>query len=115
MIPKMMDVGFMFGFELIRSAQSLAGCVLCTPGALSAYRKSAVLPLVDEWLNKTFCGKKTVIGEDRELTCMLLKNKWEIVYQESAKAYTNMPVTYINLCKMLLRLSYILIKIKIII
>lgn len=102
-IPKLMDIIFVFSYEFLRSAQSKCGSVLCTPGALSAYRKSAVLPLVDEWLNKTFFGKKTVIGEDRELTCMLLKNKWEIVYQESAKAYTNMPVTYINLCKMLLR------------
>lgn len=102
-IPKLMDIIFVFSYEFLRSAQSKCGSVLCTPGALSAYRKTAVLPLVDEWLNKTFLGKKTVIGEDRELTCMLLKNKWEVVYQESAQAYTNMPVTYINLCKMLLR------------
>ena len=102
-IPKLMDIIFVFSYEFLRSAQSRCGSVLCTPGALSAYRKAAVLPLVDEWLEKTFLGKKTVIGEDRELTCMLLKNKWDVVYQESANAYTNMPVTYTNLCKMLLR------------
>ena len=102
-IPKLMDIIFVFSYEFLRSAQSKCGSVLCTPGALSAYRKSAVLPLLSEWLEKTFLGKKTVIGEDRELTCMLLKNKWEVVYQESANAYTNMPVTYVNLCKMLLR------------
>ena len=102
-IPKLMDIIFVFSYEFLRSAQSQCGSVLCTPGALSAYRKSAVVPLVEEWLNKTFLGKKTAIGEDRELTCMLLKNKWDVVYQETANAYTNMPVTYINLCKMLLR------------
>lgn len=98
-----MDIIFVFSYEFLRSAQSQCGSVLCTPGALSAYRKSAVVPLIEEWLNKTFLGKKTAIGEDRELTCMLLKNKWDVVYQETANAYTNMPVTYINLCKMLLR------------
>jgi hyaluronan synthase len=98
-----MDIIFVFSYEFLRSAQSKCGSVLCTPGALSAYRKSAVAALVPEWLEKTFLGKKTVIGEDRELTCMLLKNKWEVVYQESANAYTNMPITYTNLCKMLLR------------
>ncbi len=103
LIPRLMDIIFVFSYEFLRSAQSKCGSVLCTPGALSAYRKSAVVPLVDEWLNKTFLGKKTAIGEDRELTCMLLKTKWEVVYQESANAYTNMPITYTNLCKMLLR------------
>ena len=103
LIPKLMDIIFVFSYEFLRSAQSKCGSVLCTPGALSAYRRDAVMPLVTEWLEKTFLGKKTVIGEDRELTCMLLKNKWEVVYQESANAYTNMPVTYVNLCKMLLR------------
>lgn len=102
-IPKLMDIIFVFSYEFLRSAQSQCGSVLCTPGALSAYRKSAVVPLINEWLNKTFLGKKTAIGEDRELTCMLLKQKWDVVYQESANAYTNMPVTYVNLCKMLLR------------
>lgn len=103
LIPKLMDIIFVFSYEFLRSAQSKCGSVLCTPGALSAYRRDALMPLVTEWLEKTFLGKKTVIGEDRELTCMLLKNKWEVVYQESANAYTNMPVTYVNLCKMLLR------------
>lgn len=102
-IPKLMDIIFVFSYEFIKSAQSKCGTVLCTPGALSAYRRSAVVPLASEWLSRTFMGHKTAIGEDRELTCMLLRDKWEVVYQESANAYTNMPVTYAQLCKMLLR------------
>lgn len=57
-IPKLMDIIFVFSYEFLRSAQSRCGSVLCTPGALSAYRKAAVLPLVNEWLEKTFLGKK---------------------------------------------------------
>lgn len=103
LIPKLMDIIFVFSYEILRSAQSQFGVVLCTPGALSAYRRSAVEPLLKEWLDQRFLGKKTTIGEDRALTCLLLKNEWLVMYQESAKAYTNMPETYVNLCKMLLR------------
>lgn len=103
LIPKLMDIIFVFSYELLRSAQSQFGSVMCTPGALSAYRRSAVEPLLDQWLEQKFLGNYTSIGEDRALTCLLIRNKFDVVYQESAKAYTNMPVKYKDLCKMLLR------------
>lgn len=102
-IPKIMDVIFVYSYELFRCSQSRMGSVLCTPGALSAYRRSALEPILEEWLNQKFLGSYTAIGEDRALTCMLIRNHWDIVYQESAKAYTNMPEKYKDLCKMLLR------------
>lgn len=102
-IPAMMDVIFVFSYEFLKSAQSKSGHVLCTPGALSAYRRSAVLPLLDEWLNQTFLGSKTKIGEDRALTSLLIKNDHKIVYQSNAIAYTKIPKTFKNLCKMLIR------------
>ena len=103
LIPKLMDIIFVFSYELLRSSQSRFGAVLCTPGALSAYRRKAVEPILKAWLEQRFLGKKTSIGEDRALTCMLIRENWLIRYQESAKAYTNMPENYISLCKMLLR------------
>lgn len=103
LIPKLMDIIFVFSYELLRSSQSRFGVVLCTPGALSAYRRKAVEPILTQWLNQRFLGAKTSIGEDRALTCMLLREKWLVRYQESAKAYTNMPERYSALCRMLLR------------
>ena len=103
MIPKMMDVGFMFGFELIRSAQSLAGCVMCTPGALSAYRKSIVMPFLDAWLHQSFLGAPAVIGEDRALATMILQHGSKVTFQSNAVAATCIPHTYGRFCKMLLR------------
>src|SRR5690606_4072611 len=38
-VPRMLNVSFVFSFEFIRSAQSVLGSVLCTPGALAAYRR----------------------------------------------------------------------------
>ena len=103
MIPKMMDVGFMFGFEIIRSAQSLLGCVMCTPGALSAYRKSIILPFLDEWLEQRFMGVPANIGEDRAIATMILRHGYKVTFQSNAVAATCIPHTYGRFCKMLLR------------
>ncbi|MBQ4328621.1 MAG: glycosyltransferase [Lentisphaeria bacterium] len=103
LIPRLMDIIFVFSYELLRSAQSQFGSVMCTPGALSAYRRSAVEPVLEKWLKQKFLGSYTSIGEDRALTCFLIRDKWDVVYQETAKAYTNMPVRYKDLCRMLLR------------
>ena len=103
MIPRMMDVGFMFGFEIIRSAQSLIGCVMCTPGALSAYRKSIVMPFIDQWLRQTFLGAPANIGEDRAIATMILRHGYKVTFQSNAVAATCIPYTYGRFCKMLLR------------
>ena len=102
-IPQMMDIIFVFCYEFLRSSQSKCGTVLCTPGALSAYRREAVLPVMEPWLNQRFLGEYTSIGEDRALTCLLLRREWRVVYQSSAVAYTKIPAGYCDVCKMLLR------------
>lgn len=102
-IPLLMDIGFVFGCEFIRRAQSVVGSVLCTPGALSAYRKSAILPYCDEWLEQTFLGVPSHIGEDRAITTLLLRNGFKVVYQANAVANTCVPENYRQLCRMLIR------------
>ncbi|WP_212668427.1 glycosyltransferase family 2 protein [Belliella buryatensis] len=103
LIPKMLNVSFAFSFEFIRSAQSMLGSVLCTPGALAAYRKTAVLNCLEDWINQEFLGKKTKIGEDRAMTNMILKQGYEVVFQKNAEVYTNLPTEYGNLTKMFTR------------
>ena len=103
MIPQMMDIIFVFCYEFLRSSQSKCGTVLCTPGALSAYRRNAVVSVMEAWLNQRFLGEYTSIGEDRALTCLLLRREWLVVYQCSAVAFTKMPTGYFDVCKMLLR------------
>ena len=103
MVPKMLDVSFVFGFEFLRSAQSMVRSVLCTPGALSAYRRCAVMPFMNEWVNEKFMGRPANIGEDRAITNILLREGWGVVFQRDAVVYTEMPVTYGMLCRMLIR------------
>ncbi len=102
-IAAMLDVTLVFGCEFLRAAQSATGTVFCTPGALSAYRKSAVEPLLDEWLHQTFMGQPARIGEDRAIATLILRNGYRIVHQSNALALTCVPDTYKGLCKMLLR------------
>lgn len=66
-IPKMLNVSFVFSFEFIRSAQSSLGFVLCTPGALSAYKREAVMNCLADWIGQKFMGNFATIGEDRSM------------------------------------------------
>jgi hyaluronan synthase len=99
----MLDVMLIFGCEFLRKAQSVTGNVFCTPGALSCYRKSAILPVIDQWLGQTFLGEEARIGEDRAIATLLLQEGFWIVHQDSAKAETCLPQSYWGVCKMLLR------------
>ena len=102
-MPPMLDAGFAFAFDFIRSGQGVFGSVFCSPGALSAFRKSALMPVLDEWLGQTFMGHPAGIGEDRALTNLLLRENHDVVMQRSAVVYTNVPESYRGICKMLLR------------
>jgi hyaluronan synthase len=103
LIPRMLSVSFAYSFEFIRSAQSHLGSVLCTPGALAAYRREAVMNCLPEWINQTFMGKLTDIGEDRAMTNMILKQGYHVLFQKNANVYTNLPEKFQNLYKMFIR------------
>ncbi|WP_062062248.1 glycosyltransferase [Aquimarina longa] len=103
LIPRMLNVSFAFSFEFIRSAQSRLGSVLCTPGALSAYRREAVFSCREEWINQTFMGQVSKIGEDRAMTNMILRQGYKVFFQRNAYVYTDVPERYKNLYKMFIR------------
>lgn len=103
LIPKMLNVSFVFSFEFVRSAQSAIGSVLCTPGALAAYRRDAVMNCLENWINQTFNGQPSDIGEDRAMTNMILKQGLHVLFQKNAYVYTNIPEKYKSLYKMFIR------------
>ncbi len=102
-IPRMLDIFFVFSCDFMRCGQSTIGSVLCSPGAISGFRKAALLPHLDGWLNQTFCGIPSHIGEDRALTSILLRNGYHVVLQREAKITTNVPTDYPQLCRTLIR------------
>lgn len=102
-IARMLEVTFLFSFDFIRASQSMVDTVMCTPGALSAYRRQVVMPLLEEWLGQTFFGSPANIGEDRAMTNLILRQGHFVRFQQNAMVYTNVPVHYKNLCRMFLR------------
>jgi hyaluronan synthase len=102
-IPKMLNVSFVFSFEFIRAAQSSLGFVLCTPGALSAYRREAVMHSLEDWINQKFLGREATIGEDRAMTNLILKQGYDVKFQRNANVLTNTPTGFKNLHKMFTR------------
>lgn len=102
-IPRMLEVSFVFSFEFMRSAQSNLRTVFCTPGALAAYRRDLVMNVLEEWVNQTFLGREANIGEDRAITNLILRQGKSVLFQKNATVYTNIPEQYQGLCKMLIR------------
>lgn len=103
LLPKMLDVSFVLSFEFVRSAESTLNTVLCTPGALAAYKSEAVFNCLETWINQKFMGQPSDIGEDRAMTNMILKQGYHVLFQRNAVAYTDVPEKYRNLHKMFTR------------
>lgn len=102
-LPAMLDVAFTFAFEFGRASESRVDTVMCCPGALSAYRRSLVDALKDEWLAQRFCGRPANIGEDRALTNLVLRSGHLVRFQSNAVVLTQVPTHYTQLAKMFLR------------
>ncbi|MCO6148650.1 glycosyltransferase family 2 protein [Flavobacterium sp. NRK1] len=102
-LPKMLNVSFVLSFEFMRSAESVLGSVLCTPGALAAYRSTAVFACLPQWISQTFRGQPSDIGEDRAMTNMILKQGYHVLFQRNAYVLTNVPEKYKGLYKMFIR------------
>lgn len=102
-LTRLFSARFFITFDLARAAQSRFGAVLCTPGALSAYRMSAVRDVLEKWSTQTFLGQPCTIAEDRALTTWLLKDGHRSVYQRNAVVETLMPTTLSRAARMLVR------------
>ncbi|CAM4148554.1 glycosyltransferase [Flavobacterium weaverense] len=102
-LPKMLNVSFVMSFEFVRSVESQVGSVLCTPGALAAYKSSAVFNCLPEWIDQKFMGVASDIGEDRAMTNMILKQGKKVLFQRNAIVLTDVPEQYKGLYKMFIR------------
>ena len=102
-IPRMLHVRFILAFDFLRAYQSTFATVYCSPGALSAYRASAVRQVLEAWLNQRFLGMPATYGEDRALTNDIMRLGYDSVYQRAASVLTIVPTTYWKLCLMFLR------------
>lgn len=100
-------------FRLVKGMESRLGIVLCCSGMLAAYRKMAIMPIINEWERERFGDSPPVAlerdqnswvarglarrlikspGEDRILTAFALTGKGSrSVYQSNAVVHTVVP------------------------
>ncbi len=103
LISRMLEVQYALSFDFGRAAQSVYRAVATCPGALSSFRRSIILPFLDEWENQRFLGRPVNHGEDQALTNIVLRQGYDTVYQRSAVVHTLVPTTYSQLSRMFLR------------
>jgi hyaluronan synthase len=102
LMGKMQGVRFA-NLDYLRASQSLYRAVVCTPGSLSAYRRTALMPHLTAWRRQTFLGAPCHHSEDRALTNFILRGGHYTYYQRTALVYTLVPETYKGVCRMYLR------------
>lgn len=74
--------------EEIRFLAAAGDALTCLSGRTAGYRRTAVMPLLDDLANETFWGQKVIAGDDKRLTHLLQAEGWKVRYQENARVYT---------------------------
>lgn len=115
-LTKMQNTWYEKQYRFRKGFESVFGSVSCVSGPLACYRRSAIYNFIPKWENDTFLGKEFRFATDRTMTGFALnganlgpviKNEyssssfvkdetypnqnWDIVYCQSAQAWTNVP------------------------
>jgi len=101
-ISKMECVRYFVSQRVMKAAESLFGAVTCCPGPFSAYRKEAVLEVLQPWLHQTFLGTPATFGDDRSLTNFILR-RYRVLYHAGARVSTFAPSTWRTFIRQQLR------------
>src|SRR5277367_1894811 len=91
-ITRMQAVRYSVAFQVMKSAESVFGCVTCCSGCFAVYRRSAILEHLEVWEHQTFLGSPATFGDDRSLTNYVLRDH-RVVYQSRAVSATIVPAT----------------------
>jgi hyaluronan synthase len=102
-LTKLQAGRYFVAFRVYKAVEALTGTVVCLSGSLSAYRRSALLGVLDAWEGQRFLGIPCTYGDDRGLTTLLLRRGYRTVYMPSARATTYVPQTLRQLWRQQLR------------
>ena len=75
-------------------AMGRAGGVICVSGRTAAYRRDAVMPVLEHLEHEFFLGKRCVAGDDGRLTWLVIASGYKTVFQSSALAMSMFPATF---------------------
>ncbi|MEU4653907.1 glycosyltransferase [Streptomyces sp. NPDC023723] len=91
-------IEYVMGFNLDRRMYDVLGCMPTIPGAVGAFRRSALTPIGGM--------SDDTLAEDTDVTMALHRDGWKVVYAENARAWTEAPETVQQLWSQRYRWSY---------
>ncbi|HEY9290885.1 MAG TPA: bifunctional polysaccharide deacetylase/glycosyltransferase family 2 protein [Microlunatus sp.] len=98
LLGRWQHIEYVLGFNLDRRLFDVAECMPTVPGAIGAFRRSA--------LQRVGGVSTDTLAEDTDLTMALCRDGWRVVYEEGATAWTEAPATIGALWKQRYRWSY---------
>jgi N-acetylglucosaminyltransferase len=90
-LTRLIDQRYWYACNQVSAAESAFGAVLCCCGPFSAYRRTVLEKVLDDYLNQTFLGRHATQGEDRHLTNLVLRAGMRTGYAPDARALTVAP------------------------
>ncbi|MGB2569746.1 bifunctional polysaccharide deacetylase/glycosyltransferase family 2 protein [Micromonospora citrea] len=98
LIAKWQHIEYVIGFNLDRRLYETLRCMPTVPGAIGGFRRQAL----------AYAGGMTddTLAEDTDITMALGRAGWKVVYEETARAWTEAPATIGQLWKQRYRWSY---------
>ncbi|QGN31881.1 bifunctional polysaccharide deacetylase/glycosyltransferase family 2 protein [Microlunatus sp. Gsoil 973] len=98
LLGRWQHIEYVLGFNLDRRFFDVAQCMPTVPGAIGAFRRSA--------LQEVGLVSSDTLAEDTDLTMALCRAGWRVVYEEHARAWTEAPASVGALWKQRYRWSY---------
>ncbi len=98
LLTQLQSLEYIVGFNLDRRMCDLFDCITVVPGAIGAFRKSAI--------NRVGGFAYDTLAEDNDLTIAIKEQGYRIVYDASAIAYTEAPATIKDLLKQRFRWTF---------
>ncbi|MBP2323288.1 cellulose synthase/poly-beta-1,6-N-acetylglucosamine synthase-like glycosyltransferase/peptidoglycan/xylan/chitin deacetylase (PgdA/CDA1 family) [Kibdelosporangium banguiense] len=98
LLGKWQHIEYVIGFNLDRRMYDILECMPTVPGAVGAFRRSAVLGLGGVPLD--------TLAEDTDLTMALERGGWRVVYEQGARVWTEAPASLGQLWKQRYRWCY---------
>jgi cellulose synthase/poly-beta-1,6-N-acetylglucosamine synthase-like glycosyltransferase/peptidoglycan/xylan/chitin deacetylase (PgdA/CDA1 family) len=98
LISRWQHIEYVMGFNVDRRVYDVLRCMPTIPGAIGAFRRSVLLEVGGV--------SHDTLAEDTDLTMAICRTGWRVVYEDSARAWTEAPGTLPQLWRQRYRWSY---------
>lgn len=80
-----LDLRYMHEYPFLAAA---GDALVCLSGRTAFYRRSVILPMMDDLVHEKFLGSPVISGDDKCLTYLVLKAGYKTAYQSNSHVYT---------------------------